>query len=189
MISIICDCLSTPPPPPYILKLHIDLHDFMSVLLNMSHTACWVWRPCCICRLFCRKYYLSVLCLSLLKLNLVLSTSHETWFSFLLKTAVPKPICGFVVHDSELEGLFWSSSWELALIKNLLPFLQKCLCLNYTMYSIWSKSAQFHSVASFAVVFLDTGPGSTVILAGVSRLLAQNLPVCLCWALCLYSFL
>lgn len=24
------------------------------------------------------------------------------------------------------------------------------------MYSIWSKSAQFHSVASFAVVFLDT---------------------------------
>lgn len=36
--------------------------------------------------------------------------------------------------------------------------------------------AQFRSVVSFDVVFLDTGPDSAVILAGVSRLLAQNPP-------------
>lgn len=92
----------------------------MSVLWNMSHTACWVWRSCCFSGISSQVLLVFVFELAEVKFRSFHSTRKHDFLSTQNnrnqnKQAVPKPICGFVVRDSELEVLFClrpeSSPW------------------------------------------------------------------------------
>lgn len=157
------------PPPPFFYFYFFKITDWFTVSIcpsclfcfveHVTHTAWWVWRLCWVYRVFQFSENQNN--------KLCQNQFVDLWF--------------MITNLRFCFGLR-CESW---------PWLKTSYL---SVFYAWTtqfglKEPSSARLCHSRVVFLDRGPDWTVILAGVSPLLGQNLPVCLGWALCLYSFL